>query len=83
MWDLSSLTRDRTHAPCGGNPLDHQTTREAPTEFFKVALSMVLQAKDHLWLWLRGQGVQLGQLGVHSWLWHFLSQTPESITSSL
>ena len=44
---------------------------------------MVLQAKGHLQLWLRGRGVQLGQLGVHPWLQCFLSQTPEGTTSSL
>ena len=32
MWDLSSLTRDRTHAPCIGSvwSLNHWTAREVP-----------------------------------------------------
>ena len=31
MWDLSSLTRDRTHVPCIGRwILNHWTTREVP-----------------------------------------------------
>ena len=31
MWDLSSLTRDRTHVPCiGRRILNHWTTREVP-----------------------------------------------------
>ena len=31
MWDLSSLTRDRTHVPCIGRQiLYHWTTREVP-----------------------------------------------------
>ena len=75
MWDLSSLRWKHS--------LTHWTTREAPIEFLKVASSMVLQAKGHLQLWLRGRGVQLGQLGVHPWLRRFLSQTPEGTTSSL
>ena len=35
LWDLSSLTRDWTHAPCSGsaqNP-SHRTTREVPAFF--------------------------------------------------
>ena len=33
MWDLSSLTRDRTHTPCiGRRSLNHWTTREVPGE---------------------------------------------------
>ena len=36
MWDLSSLTRDRTHTPCirntGSYPLDH--TRKSQTSYY-------------------------------------------------
>ena len=33
MWDLSSPTRDQTHAPCIGSvSLNHWTTREVPSE---------------------------------------------------
>ena len=41
MWDLSSLTRDRTCDPCIGNaeslPLDHQ---ESPLPLFLAAISL-------------------------------------------
>ena len=31
MWNLNSLTRDRTHTPCiGRQSLNHQTTGEVP-----------------------------------------------------
>ena len=36
MWDLSSLTRDRTHIPSNGRQiLNHWTTREVPSPTFK------------------------------------------------
>ena len=36
MWDLSSLTRDRTCTPCiGKRSLNHWTTREVPKSVFK------------------------------------------------
>ena len=35
MWDLSSLTRDETHAHCiGRQSLNHWTTREPQYEFY-------------------------------------------------
>ena len=39
MWDLSSLTRDRTHTPCTGRwSLNHWTAREVPVPlcFFSI-----------------------------------------------
>ena len=34
MWDLSPLTRDRTHAPCiGSEQNNHWTAREVPGSF--------------------------------------------------
>ena len=30
MWDPSSPTRDGTHVPCFGRPMDSWTTREVP-----------------------------------------------------
>jgi len=35
-WDLSSLTRDQTHAPCIGSADFHQTAREVPQRYLKV-----------------------------------------------
>ena len=32
MQDLSSLTRNGTHAPCSGSSLNHRATREVPRE---------------------------------------------------
>ena len=38
MWDLNSLTRDRTHVPCIGKwLLNHWITREFPTSSFLVS----------------------------------------------
>ena len=35
MWDLSALTRDRTHAPCiGRQSLNHWTAREVLEEVY-------------------------------------------------
>ena len=43
MWDLSSLTRDRTHVPCiGRRILYHWTTREVPSVCFKIACVGIL-----------------------------------------
>ena len=40
MWDLSSLTRNQTHAPCVGRwSLNQWTTREAPPSPFRHAVS--------------------------------------------
>ena len=35
-WDLSSLTRDQTHAPCIGSTDFHRTAREVPQRDLKV-----------------------------------------------
>ena len=36
MWDLSSLTRDQTHAPkVEAQSLNHWTTREVPIPLYK------------------------------------------------
>ena len=35
-WDLSSLTRDQTHAPCIGSADFHRTAREVPQRYLKV-----------------------------------------------
>ena len=38
MWELSSLTRDRTCIPCiGRQTLNHWTTREGPLTYFYAA----------------------------------------------
>ena len=38
MWDLNSLTRDRTHVPCIGKwLLNYWITRELPTSSFLVS----------------------------------------------
>ena len=40
MWDLSSLTRDRTHTPCIGKwSLNYWTAREVPHGFFGTSPS--------------------------------------------
>ena len=42
MWDLSSLTRDKTHIPCPGSwILNHWTTREGPLIFFRALTTLV------------------------------------------
>ena len=35
-WDLSSPTRDQTHAPCTGSTDFQQTAREVPQRYLKV-----------------------------------------------
>ena len=43
MWDLSSLTRDRTRVPCiGRRILNHWTTREIPNLHFNKCLRWAL-----------------------------------------
>ena len=44
MWDLSSLTRNRTHAPCSGSILSYWITGESHT-YIKYKFSSVQQAK--------------------------------------
>ena len=40
MWDLSTMTRDRTLVPCiGGRILNHWTTREVPCSVLISTLS--------------------------------------------
>ena len=50
VWDLSSLTRDRTCVPCiGRRILNHWTTREVPTQPFCVRnyiLPILLRSKE-------------------------------------
>ena len=44
MWDPSSRTRDRTHAPCSGStasqPLDHQGSPNKSTSYLSLWLSL-------------------------------------------
>ena len=47
MWDLSSLTRDRTLTPCiGRQSLDHWTAREVPGFFFFLPLKCCIKRND-------------------------------------
>ena len=47
MWDLSSPTRDWTHAPClGRRSLNHRTARELPETFFFFYVDLCLLFKS-------------------------------------
>ena len=49
MWDLSSPTRDQTHAPCIEVwSLNHWTTREVPLYNILEGKSM-LKFENHSW----------------------------------
>ena len=49
MWDLSSLTRDRTHTPCiGRQSLNHWTTREVHKIQDYCVLSLFLLCIDSI-----------------------------------
>ena len=42
MWDLTSLTKDRTSTPCvGKRSLNHWTTREVPVIYLFMPISLV------------------------------------------
>ena len=52
MWDLSSPSRDLTHAPClGSMDLDHWTAREGPIDRFLESMKLVaaveLRCNEH------------------------------------
>ena len=48
MWDLNSMTRERTHIPCIGRwILNHWTTRKVPPYHFLIVLK-TKQLKDPL-----------------------------------
>ena len=47
MWDLSSLTRDRTHISCPGRWMfNHWTTREVPSSIVSFVARSVARAAD-------------------------------------
>ena len=60
IWDLSSLTRDRTHAPCiGRQRLNHWTTREVPSrvDYKRAQGNFAVQwicSLSGLWWWFHG-----------------------------
>ena len=46
MWDLSSLSRDRTRTPCiGRRSLNHWTAREVPPIFLLISSLVLLSQK--------------------------------------
>ena len=52
MWDLSSLTRNRTHTPCIGRwNLNHWTTRELPHTPFDSSFPTFLHSSVITQLW--------------------------------
>ena len=69
MQDLSSLTRDGTHAPCGGNRESyHWTTREVPFLFFfffKVSFYLFYLWLCCVFVFLRGLSLVVAS-GGHS-----------------
>ena len=73
MWDLSSLTRDRTHIPCiARRILNHQTTREVPAEVFSLSINRLKScARSFLvmlsWLCMLSQKVQRTYLFLLFW----------------
>ena len=59
MWDLSSLTRDRTHAPCSGSlKFNHWVARQVPQlclSNWRKGLSMMGKSVRKFSSWLKHQ----------------------------
>ena len=61
MWDLSVLTRDRTHAPCiGRQSLNHWTAREVLEEvYFDILIPFQKQLLSFLCVYVISRKYQL------------------------